>query len=654
MRNFSKHQDRAASRSQGHTFWLAFAIIGTAIVTSAVLVYLILLVCAGIEIQTSEGLLDLSVYLRSEPLIVIVLSVGSVVVTTTAISLKSYLKIRQLRAGGGAIIAHDLGGIEIEENAQLDLRSRQLLNVVQEVAVAARVSPPPVYYMPNEGAINAFAAGYTHHDAIISVTNGCLTNLNREQLQGVVAHEFSHILNGDMRQNIRTIGALHGILFITETAESCWRTACEMWESQDASGGTIQLSLFLIVTSAFLWPVGMIGLLFATIAKAAISRQREYLADATAVELTRNPNGIASALRRIAGFDGGTRVRSPMAVEASHLFFANGVSFNRILSTHPPVVERIVRLDPNWDGLPEFGQGKDVKYTGALEGAMNFTTSTNTNPELTATMTGDPVAEEDVFALYSESNSAEKRYRSLVAASLPSDLIDIAIDPVAACAILIAMRTQPDTHPTPSDFEQIVGAFYVALENIDTPQRLVLFDNSVSTISNASQIDSDLLERLEQLSVTSPGDLFEFAWNKMTESTVRRRRNAKPPKPLYGNLVQAESSCSIAISSLVHAGGNFGPAGVYAFQRGVAYLHAPNAHYLDPTECDIESLDSAVDTLSLAAPTARSRICLAISACITADGEVTEEEALIVRGIVAKLGYPIPKLLPGNPVTPGA
>jgi Zn-dependent protease with chaperone function len=574
-------------------------------------------------------------------------------VTIVALSLKSWLKIQQLRAGGGAVVARDLGGLRIEESNQLDLRSRQLLNVVQEVAVAACIPPPPVYYMPNEPAINAFAAGYTPKDAIISVTKGCLTELNREQLQGIVAHEFSHILNGDMRQNIRTIGVLHGILFIIETAESCWRTACEMWESQDPSGGSIHLSVLLALAGAFLWPVGMIGLFFATIAKAGISRQREYLADATAVELTRNPHGISSALKRIAGFEKGTRVRSPMAVEASHLFFANGLSFNRILSTHPPITERIVRLDPDWDGLAEFGNEQEVAFSGIFEGAMNFTGSSGHRAtQLTAD--ADPVVDNDVYNVFADRNADEKDYGKTISASLPSELVDIVNDPVAAGAIIIAIRsTEAALASGNDDYEQIAYAIHGTLRNLETPQRLWLFDAAVNSVKS-NRVDPVLLDKLEQLVAQRAACLLEFAWNNMVETIVQVGRCANPPKPQFGSLQQAESSCSIVVSSLVHAGGNFGPAGEYAFQRGAVHLQLPNARFLDPEVCDIESLESAVETLSLAAPSARSRVCLTISACITADGQITEDEALIVRGIISKLGYPIPQLLPGHPVTPGA
>ena len=662
MRNFYKHQDVATSRSRRQIFWLTFAVIGTALVTSIVIVYLGLLACAGVKVETAHGIVDLSEYLRSTPIAVEAMLAASTLLVTICIGGKSYLKVKELRAGGGAVVAEDLGGTEIEETPQLDLKTRQLLNVVQEIAVAAAIPPPPLYCMQHEPAINAFAAGYTPDDAIICVTRGCLRELNREQLQGVIAHEFSHILNGDMRQNIRTIGALHGVLFVIEAAEASWRTAAAVWETDD-TGMSLKVSIAMIIAAAFLWPVGIVGLFFATIAKAGISRQREYLADATAVELSRNPEGVANALKRIAGFDKGTRVRSPMAVEASHLFFANGLAFNNLLSTHPPIADRIRRLDPSWDGVPEYDEQTYEEYSGIYEGTMNFIAAPTTAEVYARELTSKDSSQhsDDKHAsdpnsrsVFAPADAREQQHRYAVVSTLPSGLIDVAQDPIAAGATVIALRSVISTATRTSEqLQAIVDALNETLGDLSLDQRLALLDEAVATLL-CQPTDATLTEELDRLVTLPIESLYEFAWNNTVSRVSDSLLHKDPPKPRFANLQQAEAACSIVVSSLVHAGGNLGPAGEYAFRRGAVHLDLPAAHYRGPEECNIHDLQAATEMLGLAAPTAKRLVCKTVSACITADSEVTDEEALVVRGVISKLGFPIPQLLPGHPVTPGA
>lgn len=662
MRNFYKHQDLATSRSRRQVFWLTFAVIGTALVTSIVIVYLGLLACAGVKIETEQGIFDLSEHLRSMPIAVEAMLAASTLLVTICIGGKSFLKVKQLRSGGGAVVARDLGGTEIEESPQLDLKTRQLLNVVHEIAIAASIPPPPVYCMQHESAINAFAAGYTPSDAIICVTRGCLRELNREQLQGVIAHEFSHILNGDMRQNIRTIGALHGVLFVIEAAEASWRTAAAVWESDD-TGMSLKVSIAMIIAAAFLWPVGIVGLFFATIAKAGISRQREYLADATAVELSRNPEGVANALKRIAGFDKGTRVRSPMAVEASHLFFANGLAFNTLLSTHPPITDRIRRLDPSWDGVPEYGEQTYEEYSGIYEGTMNFIAAPTTAEAYSRERaSGDESQhsrsshsdEHHPRSVFATADAREQQHRYAVVSTLPSGLIDITRDPIAAGATVIALRSVVSTATQTSEqLQAIVDALTEALGDLSLDQRLALLDKAVATLLS-QPADASLTKELDRLATLSIDSLYEFAWSNTVSRVTENLLRKETPKPRFAKLQQAEAACSIVVSSLVHAGGNLGPAGDYAFRRGAVHLDLPAAHYRDPEECTIHDLQAATETLGLAAPPAKRLVCKTVSACITADSEVTDEEALIVRGVISRLGFPIPQLLPGHPITPGA
>src|SRR5262245_8913551 len=260
-------------------------------------------------------------------------------------------KVAQL-SGGGTVVAERLGGRRIYPNS-LDPTERRLLNVVEEMALASGVPVPPVFLLHEEKGINAFAAGFSPSDAVVGVTRGCAEQLTRDQLQGVIAHEFSHILNGDMRLNLRLIGVVAGILVMGLVGREMLRIASFSGGGRSKKDNS---SAVLLVIGLVFMVLGFLGLFFGSLIKAAVSRQREFLADASAVQFTRNAEGIAGALKRIGSAVFGSQVDNPRAAEASHMYFAEGLS--SIFATHPPLTERIRCIDPQWDGkfppaLPE-------------------------------------------------------------------------------------------------------------------------------------------------------------------------------------------------------------------------------------------------------------------------------------------------------------
>ena len=242
---------------------------------------------------------------------------------------------------------------------------RRLVNVVEEMAIASGVRIPEIYVLPEEG-INAFAAGFSTDDAAIAVTDGCLKTLNRDQLQGVIAHEFSHILNGDMRLNIRLIGLLFGILLLAITGQILLRsTLYSGGRRRDSKSGGAVMVIALVGLALIL--IGYIGVFFGRLIQSAVSRQREFLADASAVQFTRNPDGLAGALKQIGAHASGSVLRNNHATEASHLFFANGLqsSFMNLFATHPPLVERIRAIDPSFDGDFRSDRGTRLRSAGS-------------------------------------------------------------------------------------------------------------------------------------------------------------------------------------------------------------------------------------------------------------------------------------------------
>ncbi|MDT7526375.1 M48 family metallopeptidase [Pseudidiomarina sp. GXY010] len=262
-------------------------------------------------------------------------------VVAGGILLVCLVKWLQLRPGGH-VVAESLGGIQLAPDSS-DPLERRVLNVVEEMAIAANLPVPAVYLLPNEAGINAFAAGYETKDAAIGLTRGAVETFSREQLQAVVAHEFSHILNGDMRLNIRLIAALAGILSLTHLGYMLLRS------SRFSSRRNNKNALPLVGVALLV--VGSIGVFFGQLIKAAVSRQREYLADAAAVQFTRNPEALAGALQQIGARQHGSRVHHSNADEASHLFFGQALSsWFTLMATHPPLAQRIKRLTPHWNG----------------------------------------------------------------------------------------------------------------------------------------------------------------------------------------------------------------------------------------------------------------------------------------------------------------
>src|SRR5262245_17240777 len=274
---------------------------------------------------------------QPELLLLVAAGVGVVVGGASA------FKVAQLASGGQAV-ALMMGGAEVP-GTTTDPREKRLLHIVEEMALAAGVPVPPVYVLDEPG-INAFAAGYAPGDAVVAVSRGCLNFLTRDELQGVVAHEFSHILNGDMRLNVRLIGLIFGIIALSLIGRMLMLTSGRRSSGRNNSGAG------LVLLGLGIFALGMVGAFFGRLIQAAVSRQREYLADASAVQFTRNPDGIAGALKKIGGLQEGSRIENPRAEEVGHMFFASAFKHGvtGLLATHPPLEDRIRRIDPSFTG----------------------------------------------------------------------------------------------------------------------------------------------------------------------------------------------------------------------------------------------------------------------------------------------------------------
>ena len=296
---------------------------------------------AGIE--RNKGELDFSTL--QDPMLALWVVLGTFVI----ICLAGLFRKSQL-SGGGSSIASMMGG-RLVNMASTDPDEQKLMNVVEEMAIASSVPMPEVYVMHGEKGINAFAAGSTVDDAVIGVTDGCMRRLQRDELQGVIAHEFSHILNQDMRLNFHLVAVVFGLLVLALLGRLMMEigfNSSGRRSSKEGGGAGILIG----ISGAAIMASGYLGVLMGNLIKSAVSRQREYLADSSAVQFTRNPEGLSGALKKIGALSSGSRLVSPHADEASHMFFGNGMrqSWFSITSTHPPLLERILLLEPSFDG----------------------------------------------------------------------------------------------------------------------------------------------------------------------------------------------------------------------------------------------------------------------------------------------------------------
>ncbi|MCU7856552.1 MAG: M48 family metallopeptidase [Candidatus Thiodiazotropha sp. (ex Lucinoma borealis)] len=329
--NFFEHQDEAKRNTRKLVLLFILAVIVIIIAIDGVLLILFGNLLSDPQTVTPNTLGGLLVANTT----VLLFGTGG---TGAAIGLASLYRSASLKDGGGSV-ARQMGGVPVDTDPKDPLRQR-LRNVVEEIAIASGVPVPEIYIMEQEPGINAFAAGYSPSDAAVAVTRGTLESLNREELQGVIAHEFSHIFNGDMRLNIRLMGALFGILLLAIAGRRI--LSGSRYSSRSRNNGGNAIILFAVALTA----IGYIGLFFARWIKAAVSRQREYLADASAVQFTRNPQGIAGALKKIAVHSNGALLEKD-SEEIGHMLFGQGSSA-AMLATHPPIVERIQRIEPDF------------------------------------------------------------------------------------------------------------------------------------------------------------------------------------------------------------------------------------------------------------------------------------------------------------------
>jgi Zn-dependent protease with chaperone function len=648
--NFFESQERAHK----HTT-LLIVLFGVAVIALIVMANVLTLVVFGFvnsqqmrDGQTFFAQMDWEMFATVGAGVSVVVLVGSL------------YKMMALSAGG-KVVAESLGGVLIPRNTE-EPNQRKLLNVVDEMAIASGTPAPPVYLLTDEPGINAFAAGFSPRDAVLGITQGAIEQLSRDQLQGVIAHEFSHIFNGDMRLNIRLMGALNGILILGILGYYLMYSASFSGRRRgnDNSGTAIlALAIGLMV-------IGFAGTFFGGLIKAAVSRQREYLADASAVQFTRNPQGIAGALKRIGALKSGSIVRNPGAPEVSHAFFAQGVTgFTQWMSsTHPPLASRILRIDPQWDGKFDVSQQPPPAENQPPVDDASATRRPDIARNMATVAAGSAAADAlAVMGRIGQPTPESVQYARSLLSDLPAAIREAAREPYGARAVIYCLLLdkatglrEPQLALLESRADKDVYALTISLmpqmDALEKRFRLPIIDIAIPALKQLS--DSQYLSFKENqaalIDMDAKVDLFEWSLQKILFSHLDGHFHKTPlTAARHADPGQLTREFELILSVMAHAGATDQNSAQSTFDASAQALAAKELAFLMKDQIRIADLDQALGKLDKLAPADKSRL---LTACVIStwhDQRATSAEVELLRAFASVLDSPMPPgIAPGG------
>lgn len=620
-----------------------------------------LIVLFGLAVISIVAVFDLVVYIvaRDQPGGTIV----SWLITATAVTLAiigggMLSKTIALR-GGGSAVALSVGAVAIDPTTS-DPQLRRLVNVVEEMSIASGVPMPRLFVLEQEPGINAFAAGYTPADAAVTVTRGALQTLNRDELQGVIGHEFSHILNGDMRLNIRLIGLLNGILLLSLIGlrVMVFGGGGRSDRRDNNAAPIVMFALVLVV-------LGFVGQFFAGLIKAAVSRQREWLADASAVQFTRQTIGLEGALKKIAGLPTGSALTNQHgASQVSHMLFGEGRrSFSQLFATHPPLLDRIKALDPQfdpreiqqlaqqWQSQPPDGGGRAEDAALGLVGSTPALTPAALTPPV-----GAPIVPAAVTARVGSMTPADLARGAELSAQIPPQFRQLASQASTAVPLVLSMllHREPDVRakqlaivrtrlgPEAADASARLAEQIHAL----APQlRLPVLDLAAPLLTARPRPALDaLVQALDELALADGRvSLFEYCLTRLVSSYVHDVSD--PPgrsKPGRADVAGVQNAAFTLLAALAHTGNDDPAAAARAFAAGVAtLLPGTTAAYAPPADT-WRALDAGWRPLDGISPAHKQRLVQALVVAVRDDGVLTLNEAELLRTACGLLHCPKP------------
>ncbi|MBI1943244.1 MAG: M48 family metallopeptidase [Betaproteobacteria bacterium] len=659
--SFFEHQHLARRNTKILVLMYALAVIGVILAVDLVLAG----TYAANFVHTPPGkALTLTGYIRAVPPSLYVLGALGTALVVFAVSGWNVLQL----ASGGKAVAEMIGARRVAPDTG-DPLERRLVNVVEEMAIASGVRVPAVYVMDGEPGINAFAAGYDVSNSVVAVTRGTLETLNRDELQGVIGHEFSHILNGDMRLNIRMIGVLAGIVFIGSVGQFLMRSQRNVRDSRGA--------MPIFAAGLALLVIGYIGLFFARLIKAAVSRQREFLADASSVQFTRNPDGIAGALDQIGIAADGALIRNRHAEDMSHMFFGQGIQvrLSGLFDTHPPLEERIQRAHPRFD-RPSYrktraGAEAEIAEPAAEKKGVSQKQAATAVLGAAAAMPGAGRRGADAKEQWGRSagesarivgslDGAKVDYAARLLAALPGDLRERLRAPEGAGAALVALLLAPKDDVMQAQLAALRAAGLAALaeralaaaplsRRLGAALHMPVIDLALPALkSSADASKSEVLRALETvINADRRVSLHEFVVLTLVRNQLAPK--GKPGAAGSRKLAELNAEAMVLLSLVAHAGtrqdasGQRGEALQAAMRAGAKEMGLPEA--APAAALTLEAAGAALAALKALAPMQKALLVKGLFAAVSADGTIRVMEAELMRLVGAVLDCPLPPLL---------
>jgi len=636
--NFFQRQEETRRSSRRLIALFAIAVLAVVAAVNAV----VFVVLSRIEGHETGYAPSLGEWLALHP--------GTALVTTLLVAgiigLASLYKTLVL-GGGGGVVARSLGGVRISSDTT-DPQQRRLLNVVEEMAIASGVPMPEVYLLEQEAGINAFAAGHNPSNAAIGITRGALTTLNRAELQGVIAHEFSHILNGDMRLNIRLMGLLFGLLVIALIGRTVLRlTAHARGDSRKAVPVAFAIAFAVLI-------IGYVGLFFGRLIQAAISRRREQLADASAVQFTRDPTGLRGALVKIGALSYGSKVQNPEVEEVAHMLFAPGMK--RLFATHPSLEHRLKAIDPRFDPK-EFDKIRAQMIAAAEQGKAEAVPQKSAAEKLASLINVPVTAATAVAGLVGNPGTIHMQVARQIRKSLPEAVAAAGSHAESARALLLTLALDANTDARErqkqfiarqlgSGIAEAVTQLQRVIDALEPEQRMPALLRTFSSLRQLTREDrlqlmsclNGMLQREGRVSLQS------YVLRKLAQVHLRDDLNPSArTRQLPLNVVQGD--IQVLFSVLAQHGHSDSTEARRAYEAGMHHLLPRERPSFAACENWAQLLDVALSRLDQLAPVVKEHLVEAMVKTVTHDQQLTLGESELLRTVCATLHCPLPPLV---------
>lgn len=636
--NFFEQQDEARKKTRYLVFLLIMAVMSLIAITTLFVATVFFFGQQHAQEYTQEQQPVLSGILHS---ISPQMFAGISLVIILVILAGSLYKFFQIKSGGKTV-AEALGGHLLSGETKI-FAERKVLNVVEEMAIASGVPVPPVYLIEDE-SVNAFAAGHSSRDAVIGITRGAIELLNREELQGVIAHEFSHVFHGDMKLNMRLVAILHGILLLGLIGQFLVRNGFYARSRSSKDNGKFAIIAF----GLGLMIIGYAGTFFGNLIKAAVSRQREFLADASSVQYTRNPQAIGNALKKLGGHAGSSQLSSPHAAEFSHLYFADGVShFLSLMATHPKLQDRIKRIEPYWNGEFIYASAKDDKEPPIESAQQTPAPRTSISPEAAMgviaalSQIGQPSADHLAYAQQTL-NQLDESLRQATHNPLQAQGVIF--------GLLLSKNVQEKNHQWQLLAElyndktlQDLSATAEKAARADEGSRLPLMELSLPSLKTLDNASINLFLQAVHKLIYADNRINGMEW--AINHTLRHYLLELPTGPQIHLLTDLTSELSQLLSMLAHVSSKEIPEIQKAFNAATQELAIDNLALIDKQKLTLSHVDTALEKLNQLKPLQKPKLLKALSQCVMADGKVTLREAELLRAVAAALDCPIPPIM---------